>query len=303
LIKQLDIALLVSTTHQDRSIQDLLNHRLSWIVWGVGDSQCIQCGSPSLLICKGDQAVFPADVEIVCAKLTHLSRTIDLPLALRNLIEDRFNYVKDQSLSSSSQSLAEGAAVIFGNSAALELGQPEPPLNRVEGKTSSTGNRPESGSEVAVAATPRTLDSGIGQTTTDRDNDFVPVPEGFRSIAWIREYEIRVLEYCYNNQTSHTIHNDKGEPIFKCTYFENETNEFRKFKANCQAVRIRKKGDRTIGWIKREEVAALMKAIRTEEDVDFLHTRSGNGGRVQFFPEGQLVAKRFRSTTRLLRRS
>ena len=53
---------------------------------------------------------------------------------------------------------------------------------------------------------------------------------------------------------------------------------------------------------KREEAKAVIEADEKRADVEFGHIKAGNGGLIQFFPEHLEVAKKYRSTTRLLRK-
>ena len=51
-----------------------------------------------------------------------------------------------------------------------------------------------------------------------------------------------------------------------------------------------------------EEAKAIIEANENRADVEFGHVKAGNGGLIQFFPEHLEVAKKYRSTTRLLRK-
>jgi hypothetical protein len=50
-----------------------------------------------------------------------------------------------------------------------------------------------------------------------------------------------------------------------------------------------------------EEARAVVESNTLRKDVDFAHLKFGNGGKVQFFSEELDIAKKYRSTTRLLR--
>jgi len=139
---------------------------------------------------------------------------------------------------------------------------------------------------------------GVGSSHVD-----VPVPEGYRSVAWIREYEAELVVSAYKARQSFELKNDAGLPIFRATYFADSTPESVKFKANVQAVRVRKNGVRVVGWIRHEEARAVLDANRDGRDIEFFHVKHGHGGLVQFFPEASEAARTYLSTTRLLRKS
>ena len=90
--------------------------------------------------------------------------------------------------------------------------------------------------------------------------------------------------------------------MFECLYFNDDAFEVRKFKSNVQAVRINGQNRRVVGWIRREEAKAVIEADEKRADVEFGHIKAGNGGLIQFFPEHLEVVKKYRSTTRLLRK-
>jgi len=89
---------------------------------------------------------------------------------------------------------------------------------------------------------------------------------------------------------------------FSCDRGNFTAFEVRKFKSNVQAIRINGQNRRVVGWIRREEAKAVIEAEDKRADVEFGHIKAGNGGLIQFFPEHLEVAKKYRSTTRLLRK-
>jgi hypothetical protein len=67
-------------------------------------------------------------------------------------------------------------------------------------------------------------------------------------------------------------------------------------------VRINGQNRRVVGWIRREEAKAIIESEEARADVEFGHVKAGNGGLIQFFPEHLEVVKKYRSSTRLLRK-
>jgi hypothetical protein len=130
----------------------------------------------------------------------------------------------------------------------------------------------------------------------------VPVPEGFKNIAWIKNYEAQAIEKSYQLEKSIPVNTTSGKNLFIAEYLEGSRDSI-KYHAGVRAVRIKSNGTtRTVGWIRKEEAAAVLEAQQSKQDIEFDHEDFGKGGLVQFFPEDSLAAKTYRSTTRLLRR-
>ncbi len=134
-----------------------------------------------------------------------------------------------------------------------------------------------------------------------RGNEDAPIPNGYRSISWVRYYEAEAIIHAYKSKSDFELKSDAMAVVLKCLYFPDDSDERRKFKANVQAIRVNNQNQRVIGWIRLEEARAVVESNRLRKDVDFAHLKFGNGGKVQFFSEELDIAKKYRSTTRLLR--
>jgi hypothetical protein len=55
-------------------------------------------------------------------------------------------------------------------------------------------------------------------------------------------------------------------------------------------------------WIRLEEAESVLESANRRKQIDFAHIKYGSGGRVEFFDELSLPAKKYLSTTRLLRK-
>ena len=143
--------------------------------------------------------------------------------------------------------------------------------------------------------------NGVDSVLLSTPSQFVSIPNGYRVIAWLREYEAQTIEFCYENRVSYSMKNEAGKTIFTCQYFEDGSEEAIKYKANCQAIRVRDKGDRTIGWIKRSEAQAVLQAISSSRDVE-IDSFLGVSGLVEYFAPDSDISKTYKSSTRLLRK-
>lgn len=128
-------------------------------------------------------------------------------------------------------------------------------------------------------------------------------PKGFRHVGWLREEEAKAILEAYEQRKSQDIFNSQGQKKGEARYFADETPEAIKYKSNVHLVRLRKSGERWVGWIRLEEAQAILQALASKSNVTFGHKDFGKGGEVQYYPEESEMAKRFLSQTRLLRRS
>jgi hypothetical protein len=131
----------------------------------------------------------------------------------------------------------------------------------------------------------------------------VPVPDGFKNVAWLRLHEARAIERSYELEKDIEVETTSGQVVFTAKYFASSSKEAQKYYANVKAIRIKNLGqERVVGWIRQEEASAVIHANDIESSFEFDHIRHGKGGKVEFFTPDSLEAKTFRSTTRLLRR-
>ena len=131
----------------------------------------------------------------------------------------------------------------------------------------------------------------------------VPVPEGFKNVAWLKIYEAQAIERAYNLKKDISVEKPAGNIIFTAKYFSPTSKEAQSYYAHVKALRIKKLGQvRIVGWIRNEEALAVIEANKRQRDIDFNHVEFGKGGRIEYFAADSIEAKTFKSTTRLLRK-
>jgi len=129
----------------------------------------------------------------------------------------------------------------------------------------------------------------------------VEVPEGYRNIGWIRDYEAEAIADAYKSSKSVSVLSN-GKSIFLAEFVDDEI-QVQKYRASVNALRIRPNGNRKgVGWIRLEEAEAIIKATISQSNVEFQHKKFGKGGIVEFFSSESREAITYRSTTRLLRK-
>ena len=247
-----------------------------WLFVGLTEISCHQCEVFSLIIAPTTHGAFPSDFRFLCVSCLEQKRYMDFSMSQQNFLTDKYKFIEQDGLEKfSSESLAT-----FGVVKVL-LGTQS---NKFEEEHDKKSERPFAllGKEM-------------------RGNEDAPIPKGYRSISWIRYYEAEAIIHAYKSKSDFELKSDSLVPVLKCFYFPDESEERRKFKANVQAIRINNQNQRVIGWIRLEEARAVVEANQLRKDVDFVHLKFGNGGKVQYFPEELEVAKKYRSTTRLLR--
>jgi hypothetical protein len=126
------------------------------------------------------------------------------------------------------------------------------------------------------------------------------LPEGFKLVAWLKYFEAEAIIKSYGTKGTITVGGESGNSNFQAMFFPDNHPDAVKYHANCQATRG-SRGWRK--WIRLEEAQAIVEANLSKKDVEFAHLKYGNGGIVKYFPPTHPDAKRFRSTTMLLRRS
>lgn len=131
----------------------------------------------------------------------------------------------------------------------------------------------------------------------------VPVPEGFKNVAWLKSYEALAIERAYNLKKDISVEKPAGNIIFTAKYFPPNSKEAQSYYAHVKALRIKNLGQvRIVGWIRNEEALAVIEANKEKRDIDFDHIEFGKGGRIEYFAADSIEAKTFKSTTRLLRK-
>ncbi len=256
----------------DESISD-------WLFFGLTDFTCGSCQVFSLIIAPSMESPFPSDFRFICISCLSQKRFIDYPMAQQSFLADKFNFITDEGkerFANDSLRTLNLSKILFGGLS--HLSDVKNPLN---------------------------LDSSRSFTILERGlrgNEDAPIPQGYRSISWIRFYEAEAIIHAYKSKEDFELRSDSEAIVLKCLYFSDDSEERRKFKANVQAIRVNSQNQRVIGWIRIEEARAVIEANKSRQDIDFVHLKFGNGGKVQFFSEELDVAKKYRSTTRLLRK-
>jgi hypothetical protein len=272
-----------------------LNGLLEWSLIATVDLSCSECSNQYVLISKNLVSDFPGDYKIICINCFKIKDFSDLDLEQQHVLTDRYKLISNIGVDIIADS--------FGK------------LLRVSGKMSERQSAPKATSKKLMANikvlenldspfkknTPNTKPEVV-DTTLNKGEDDGAIPPGYRSVAWVRPYEARAIKHSFETKSDHKVQNDSGDVIFECIYFNDDAFEVRKFKSNVQAVRINGQNRRVVGWIRREEAKAIIESEEARADVEFGHVKAGNGGLIQFFPEHLEVVKKYRSSTRLLRK-
>lgn len=264
----IDLQQILAPGLNNKSLTNLRNEYGDWIIWGFDDLLCTSCSQYQLLIKKSGSSNFPVDFATVCTSFQHFQSVLDVPMEHKFVMSDRVKLIEENSnFDSTSAKVSEIFQII---------------------KTSKVSSS-ELETELQL--------SKLAAAKLD-----APVPDGYRNIAWIRKYEAEAILQTYKNEKSVALHDDNGRVFFESTFFTLESSEAKKFRANACAVRHRASGTRLVGWIRREEARAVLDAIEKQKSIEFSHIKFGSGGMVQYFPEDSPQAKKYLSTTRLLRK-
>ena len=247
-----------------------------WLFVGMTDISCNRCAIFSVIISPKVESIFPSEFRFLCLSCLEQKKFFDLSMAQQSFLSDKFKYISEDGIekySEESISTLNHLKILLGGQAAKIL------------------EEPMSNPAKSFAVLSKEL----------RGSEDAPIPKGYRSISWIRYYEAEAIIHAYKSKADFELRSDSLAPVLKCLYFPDDSDERRKFKANVQAIRINNQNQRVIGWIRLEEARAVVEANHLRKDVDFVHLKFGNGGKVQYFSEELEVAKKYRSTTRLLR--
>jgi hypothetical protein len=250
-----------------------------WLYIGLADISCNSCEIFCLAIAPTEESLFPSEYRFICVSCLVEKRFVDYSISQQNSLSDKFAFILEDGVEKySSESLRtfHSFSSLFGG---------------------LTKKFEKSSPDAAEVQTPFSI-----LAREIRGNEDAPIPKGFRSISWIRFYEAEAIIHAYKSKSDFELKSDSMAVVLKCLYFPDDSDERRKFKANVQAIRVNNQNQRVIGWIRLEEARAVVEANTSRKDVDFAHLKFGNGGKVQFFPEELEVAKKYRSTTRLLRK-
>jgi hypothetical protein len=224
-------------------------------------------------------SAFPSEYQFLCISCLTKKRFVDFSMSQQGLMLDKFNLIEDDGVEKYS---LESLKTL--NTLKSFLGG----ANEATNVSTLTNESKKSLSGIL----PREL----------RGQDDAPIPKGFRSISWIRFYEAEAIMHSYKTKSNFELKSESQTVLLRCNYFPDDSEERRKFKANVQAIRVNNQNQRVIGWIRQEEARAVIEAEKSGSDIDFSHIKFGNGGKVQYFSPELDVAKKYRSSTRLLRK-
>lgn len=141
----------------------------------------------------------------------------------------------------------------------------------------------------------------VSVTSQEISSD-VPLPSGFKSVGWIKRAEADVVIKCYQEKSDQELTNASGRVTFVARFVPDTDGDARKYHANCEASRLSTKGVGKRMWLRESEVRAVREANDLGKDIEYSHAGFGSGGLVQFFHENHPAARKYFSTTRLLRR-
>jgi len=280
-----------------------LNGLLEWNLIATVDLSCSECSNQYVLISKDLVSEFPGDYKIICINCFKIKDFSDLDLEQQHVLIDRYKLISNIVVDVIAHSLGK----LLRIASKMSGGQSESKAkyNKIAANIKTLENLDTPFKKVPGKPFPAKLQTSLSDlvdTTLKKGEEDGAIPPGYRSVAWVRPYEARAIKHSFETKSDHKVQNDSGDVIFECLYFNDDAFEVRKFKSNVQAVRINGQNRRVVGWIRREEAKAVIEADEKRADVEFGHIKAGNGGLIQFFPEHLEVAKKYRSTTRLLRK-
>ena len=280
-----------------------LNGLLEWSLIATVDLSCSQCSNQYVLISKDLVSEFPGDYKIICINCFKIKDFSDLDLEQQHVLTDRYKLISNTGVDVIAHSL--GKLLRIASKMSGGQGESKAKYNKIAANIKTLENLDTPFKKVPGKPFPAKLQTSLSDlvdTTIKKGEDDGAIPPGYRSVAWVRPYEARAIKHSFETKNNHKVQNDSGDVIFECLYFNDDAFEVRKFKSNVQAVRINGQNRRVVGWIRREEAKAVIEAEEKRADVEFGHIKAGNGGLIQFFPEHLEVVKKYRSTTRLLRK-
>jgi len=254
---------------EGKSIPETSKSFESWLVIGLSDSRCSNCDLAMLIVAKNADPEYPGDVVCSCLQCRAVKLPIDMTMHQQSLLHDRFSEIFENGVDLAGNSIEKLFEVIASNMA---------------------------GGIVRL----RNNEIEVGEIR--RGEDDAPIPAGYRSISWLRRYEAEAIVYSHKHKKDYALKSSQEQIVFQCNYFPDTSDEYRKFRSNVQAIRVNNSNQRVVGWIRLEEARAVIQADDDHKDIEFGPIRFGNGGLVQYFSEDLDVAKKYRSTTRLLRK-
>jgi hypothetical protein len=135
----------------------------------------------------------------------------------------------------------------------------------------------------------------------DRIPDWIPVPDGYRSVGWVRPLEAQAAVEAYQLHRDTPILNS-GAVVGWARYGQHDSPPGRVPDADVQLVRVSTRGERTVCWITEYEAVAIVSAASRSGTVMVSPPGKNWSGRVEYHHPDSPAAMQFRSTTRLLRK-
>ncbi|MEU4772443.1 AAA domain-containing protein [Micromonospora sp. NPDC023644] len=149
---------------------------------------------------------------------------------------------------------------------------------------------------------PVTVPPAAQEPAQATDEGIVPVPAGYRNVAWLRQYEavaaLDSYQHCRDVPVRH-----EGKVLGWARYYDSASAEARKYRANVRVERAHPNGARLVCWVRPHEARAVVAAASMKRDMPIEDSHGRHAGLVQYFPATSPAAVRFRSVTRLLRLS
>jgi very-short-patch-repair endonuclease len=132
------------------------------------------------------------------------------------------------------------------------------------------------------------------------DSRWVDVPDGYRSIAWVRPQESEAVLQAYATGADAQIR-EHGRTTGWARFHPDDSEQARKYGANVLLERASPAGTRFVCWLRQSEAKALLQAVAEQSDIAVGERGRGYTGHVQYYQPHSEQARRFRSPTRLLR--
>jgi len=130
----------------------------------------------------------------------------------------------------------------------------------------------------------------------------VPVPDGYRNVAWLRTHEAQAITMAYERRATVPVKTSSGKEVFRAEYVAS-SKDATKAKANVKAMRVREgRRDQDLGWIRELEAKTVLEAHTEKQSIQREDSDLEIGVLVQFFESGSLEERTFKSCTRLLRK-
>jgi very-short-patch-repair endonuclease len=130
---------------------------------------------------------------------------------------------------------------------------------------------------------------------------YVPVPDGYRSVAWVRPAEAEAALRAYQTKVDAPVRED-GKLVGWVRYYSDQSPDAIKYRANARLDRTSATGARMVCWLRQSEAESIVRASHSRAGVRVVEFRRGEIGHVEYYPPSRPEAIRFRSITRLLRK-